>query len=60
MSYMITNDIGEPIGFEYPSYSDELDYFDDLDEDYGRDYDYEPDTTQDGFPYETDLGDEWL
>lgn len=22
-------------------------------------YDDEPDTVQDGFPYETDLGDEW-
>lgn len=59
MPLVIVNEDGEPIAIDYPEYS--LDYYDDLPDDYGRDCYYdEPDTTLDGFPYETDLGNEWI
>lgn len=59
MPTMITNEDGEPIGIDYPELS--LDWSDSYEDDY-PDYeeDYEPDTVQDGFPYESDLYDEWI
>jgi hypothetical protein len=58
---MVTNDEGEPLGTE-TLYDDETSYWDG--HDFGEEYsdleeDDEPDTTEDGFPYETDLGGEW-
>lgn len=58
----LTNDEGEILGIEthyddgddgdYIDWYEDLDRFADFDDD-------EPDTTQDGFPHETDLGNEW-
>jgi hypothetical protein len=57
---MYRNEYGEPLGIE-THYDDGYDFEPyDFDEYGPDDWDEEPDTTQDGFPFETDLGDEWL
>jgi hypothetical protein len=47
MPVMVTNEDGEPIGFDYPEY--DSDWGDDLSDDYGRDYgDEDEETSVDG------------
>jgi hypothetical protein len=55
---LVTNEAGEPLGIE-TLYDDEPAYWDGYDFGEPFDEDDEPDTTEDGFPHETDLGDEW-
>lgn len=58
MSYtgMVVNEVGEPLGVE-TLYDDEPDYYDD--DDYDVMDDGPDEYVQDGFPYETDLTNEW-